>query len=311
MACTLQNTSVDAARDYKDSVVYTYQADLGTVVVNPLTALAMAQSMGPTPVPARRAALAGSFLFANNIRGERTSNRQVWQFDVTFGPPPEGEDEDQQNENPLLRPPVFGIDYQDTEYVVKQARNVDDFVCVNGQRRPPLTLGAIHNTAFKRPDEPILRTRRLPVITIAKNYADLGAIMSLNENYQDTTNSDSITLGTHTFVARRLKYELTREGGKQIENGITFFPGVTEISINKTTDLVLDNVGFDYAVVPAVGNDFAFHQRAKDADGEDSAEPVNLKMDGSLAGSGVIGGDAAIQITFRDLAPVAYSSFFS
>lgn len=305
MACTLQDTSVSANFDFKDQVIYKYQANLGAVVTNPLTALAMAQSMGPNPVPLRRSLLAGSFLFALTINGTRTKeNREVWNFDVTFGPPPEGEDEDQQNSNPLLRPPVFNIDYVDEEYVVKQAKNVT--ALTGGFSRPAFTLGPIVNAAFRRPDEPIVRTRRRGVIVIEQNFADLGDIMDLNEDYQETCNSDAVTLGSKTFAARRLKYELTRSGGKQVENDIVFYPGITEIGIYKTTDLVIDNSGYEYWDAAE-----SAYLRAKDGNDEDVAEPIALNLDGTKKDTGGIGDSGPITITYRDLEEVAYSGFFS
>ncbi len=301
-ACNLIETSIDAAGDGKDTVIYTYLCDLGQVVENPLLALQMAQSTGPDNVPGRRAKLQGVFLFANNISGRRTNeNRQVWKFDVTFGPPPEGEDETQQEQdNPLLRPPIYGIDYIDEEYVVEQARNVEALgveFAAGAPYRAADTLAPITNGAGIRPDEPIVRTRRRGVIRIQRNYADLGTILDMNEDYQDTTNSDEITIGNKTFSPRRLKYELTREGGKQIENGITYYPGVTEIAIHKTTDLIIDNVSFSYYTVAGA------LKRFLDDDGEPLADPQNITRSGLQSSS-------KTTITYRDLEQVAYAGFF-
>jgi hypothetical protein len=306
MPCNIQHVTLDAEAKFKDSVVYKYQATFASAVSNPYTALSLAQSMGPNPVPQRKALLAGTFLYCLNIHGEPESKLgATWNFDVTFGPPPQGEDEEQQVENPLLRPPVFDVDYQDTEYVVKQARNVT--ALTGGFTRPSGTLGPIVNAAFRRPDEPIVRTKRIGIITITQNYADLGEILDLNEDYQETTNSDSVALGSKTFAARRLKYELTRSGGKQIEGDYPpYYPGTTEIGIYKTTDLIVDNVGYEYWVAA----DSAY-VRAKDRDGEDTAEPVNLNLDGTLKASSVIGDTGPISLTYRDLTEVAYSGFFS
>src|SRR6185369_16408687 len=101
---------------------------------------------------------------------------------------------------PLLRPPVYNIDYQEREYVVKQAKNVETLGhSVTTGLRPAGTLGPIVNGALYRPDEPIVDTERLAVITIENNFATLGEIMNLNINYQRTTNSDAITLAGNTI----------------------------------------------------------------------------------------------------------------
>lgn len=303
--CVLQETTIDAAGDFKDTVTRKYLATFDSPISNEYTALATAQSMGPNPLPARRAQLAGTNIFANNIRGSHLSEKgTLWVFDVTFSPPPDGEDEEQQNENPLLRPAVFNVDYRDEEYVVKKARNVENFGQVFGGApdRPAGTLGPITNSLGKRPDEPIVRTRRVGVIVIEKNLPDLGAILDRNEDYQDTANSDEIVLGTKTFSARRLKFEVCRSLGKQIENGVTFYPSVTEIGIYKTTDLTFDNVGYDY--FDLAEQDIV---RATDNDGNDLAEPTNLELTGVPRPI-----DAApLQITYRDLEEVAYADFFT
>jgi hypothetical protein len=302
--CTLKDTSIEATGDYQDTVTHVYQADLDAVIENPLTALAMSQSAGPKPVPPRRANLAGTALYAQQISGKRASNRKWWDWTVQFTRLPPGEDETQQNPNPLLRPPVYNVDYQEQEYVVKQARN--QTALTGGFTRPIGTLGPIVNAAFRRPDEPIVRTRRIGVITIEKNLANLGDVMDRNEDFQDTTNSDSIVIGSKTFDARRLKFEVCRSLGRQEEGGVIFIPSVTEIAIYKSTDLTLDNVGYEYWDAAT-----SKYVRAKDGEGNDTAEPVNLNLDGTLKATGVIGDTGAVSITYRDLEPVPYSGFFS
>lgn len=298
-----KGTALDAAGDYKDSVTRKYQVNMGSGVSNEYTALSLALAAG---LPARRAYLVGSpQLFVSNIHGEPESAQgTIWNFDVTFSPPPSGEDDDQQNPNPLLRPPVFNVEYIETEYVVKQAKN--QTALTGGFTRPIGTLGPIVNAAFRRPDEPIVRTRRIPVIVIEQNFPDLGVILDRNEDFQDTTNSDSITLGSKTFDPRRLKFEVCRSLGKQLENDIVFYPGVTEIQILKSTDLILDNVGFHYW--DAAENSYI---RAKDSEGNETAEPVNLELDGTLKATGGVGDTGTTTITYRDLDEVAYSDFFS
>lgn len=297
-SCTLQDSTVDASFDFKDSVAFVYQADLGEVIENPLLALAMAQSLGPSPVPDRRANLPGTFLFCNSINGQRTKeHRNVWNFTATFGPPPEGQDEEQQDENPLLRPPVYNISYIEEEYVVREARNVEELGLI--WIRSANTLGPIVNAALIRPDEPIVATRRKGVIQIEKNFANLGSIMDFNEAFFETTNSDSVVIGSKTFAARRLKFEVAQSGGKQVENEITFYPAMIEISIHDTTDLIVDNVGYQYYDEDEL-------KRFVDQEGNDTAEPQNLNLDASAADA-----DSPTQITYRYLDEVAYAGFFS
>lgn len=306
MPCNLLDTGIEAPIDFKDTMTYSYQADFGEVIIDPALALTMAQSMGPKPVPVRRHKHPSVFAFVTHISGKRLTekSRHVWQFDVTYGPPPAGEDEDQQNENPLLRPPVYNIQYIEEEYVVKQAYNLDDLgsqFAAGARYRPAGTLGPIENGAGIRPDEPIVRTRRKGVIVIEKNFANLGAIMAFNEDFFDTTNSDSVTIGSKTFGPRRLKYEVATSLGKQVENGYTFYPAIVEISIHKTTDLIHDNVGYHY--FDTLGK----KKRFQDDDGIDTAEPDNLNLTGTSRAKG----EPAVQLRYRDLEAVPYAVFFS
>ncbi len=308
--CNLKDTAITVSRSGSDGAVYMYQADLGAIIENPVVALAMAQAAGPKPVPQRRALLPGTLLYVETINGRRSEvNRNYWDFEVQFSTPPEGEERDNvSNPNPLNRKPVYNVDYIEREYVVKQAKNLQamGFNFDSGVR-PANTLGPIVNAAFRRPDEPIVDTERLGVIVIERNYPFLGDIVALNVDYRRTTNSDELELGGRTIEPRQLKYLITRSLGRQEENGVVFYPGVTEIAIEKDTDLVLDNVGYEYWDPDA--GDWA---RAKDGEGNDTAEPVNLKLDGTLKPAGGVGDTGSpVTITYRHLDQVVYAEFFA
>lgn len=295
-SCVLKDSSATASFDFNDDVQFVYQADLGEIITNPLVAMEMANALGPDPLPARRAFLGNSFLMATSTQCQRTSeNRNVWIFTVSFAPPPDGEE--QQIENPLLRPPVYNLSYIEEEYVVREARNVEQLGYI--WIRSPNTLGPIVNAALIRPDEPIVATRRKGVIQIEKNFANLGSIMDFNEAFFGTTNSDSVTIGSKTFGPRRLKFEVAQSGGKQKENGIAFYPALIEISIHDTTDIVIDNVGYHYY-------DEDLKKRFLDDDKNETAEPMNLNLDASAGDE-----DSPTQITYRYLEEMAYAGFFS
>jgi hypothetical protein len=286
--------------DYKDEIPLRYRCDFdGVQYDDPEAALAAAQALG---LPVRRQRYTPfSHLYCNSIRMSVSAERlDYWFADVVFSTPPEGEDDEQQNENPLLRPPVFNIEYIEQEYVIEKARNVEGLLHGNGAggNRAADTLGPIVNAAGTRPDEPIVDTERNAVLVIQRNFASLAEIIDLNETYQKTTNDADVALGSGTVGARRLKYLMTSSLGKQIENGIEFWPGVTQIEVKKTTDLIIDNVGYDRwdgtAVTPFLT-----------AAGERPGEPRNLNMDGGS------GGDFSHTITYRHLEEVDYSPLLS
>lgn len=299
--CRLQRAT--ATEDYRgqSQVTREYLFTDGTIYTNPLFAIAAARVAGPDPVPPRGAILAGSYLVAKQTQATQTTNRRdTYQITVEFSAPDQGENEDNQSiENPLMRPAVYDIQYIEQEYVVDKAKNVDALSHGDGKggNRAANTEGPIVNAAGKRPDEPIVDTERNAVLIIERNYSTLGAIMNLNETYQRTTNSDTVTIGGESIAARRLKYLVTRSGGRQVENGIEFYPGITEIELKKTTDRTLDNVGYDYWDGAKIAR--------YTVDGEFPGEPINLKLDGTQDG------DNTTTITYRYLDGVAYASFFS
>lgn len=297
-----------ATGDYQDSVVQTYRVQYDSVPTNYYNALSRAQAAGGSPIPLRRTAYLGSGIspppYCMNLHGgwENENNRSVWLWAATFTVPPPGQqDEDQQNENPLLRPPILNVRYIERERVIDKAKNVENLLYAdNGSVRAPNTLGPIVNAAGTRPDEPQLDTERLEVLVIEKNYPSLAAIVTRNRTYKRTTNSDS----PQGYSPRELRYLITESVGKQFENGVEFWPGVTEILAETTTDLILDNVGYEYrdvasadAVKPLI--------RAVDANGDFLAEPINLRFDGFQNGGTVT------QITYRYLTETAYTSLFT
>lgn len=302
--CTLKETTGTEGSRGQDAVQLVYELETDSIIIDPLEAVRIARTATGSPVPSRNAIWPNSFIFSQAFNAKRNeASRKFWSITVDYGPPPSGEDEQQQQQqNPLQRPPVYDIQYIEQEYVIEQARNVTELT--GGFARPVDTLAPIVNAAFRRPDEPIVDTVRNGIIVIERNYPSLSPMLTLNETFQKTCNSDSVTVGGKTFSPRRLKYLVTRSGGKQSENGITYYPGITEIEIKKTTDLIIDNVGYEYWD-PAKG-DNGDYVRAKDADGSFCAEPVNLNIDGTRKTSG-----SKTTITYRHLEEVAYAGFFS
>ena len=299
-SCNLDRGALngDFPFDYKDAIVQRYKIQLDAATTDLYSVLTTAQGLG---LPVRRQRYSpASQSFCNNIRLEQTAERSdFWIATVTFGPPPEGTEEDEHEEtNPLARPPVYNIDFIEQEYAIENARNVEELT--GGFTRPSGTNGPIVNAAFRRPDEPIMDTERNAVLTVMRNYPSLVAIIDLNEQYQRTTNDDSVSLGSGTISARRLRYLLTESQGKQVENEIEFWPGVTRIEVRKTTDLIIPNVGYEY------WDDVAeLYVRTDDAFGRATGDPVNLNLDGS------VNDDAPITITYRHLEEVDYTPLLS
>ncbi len=288
--------------DFFDTVTHVYLVTYDAVPTDFYAAFDAAKSASGSPVPARGAQLSGSSgMYAGTITPTQTPVRTLWEWTVTYSRP---QPEDLSNltsgytSNPLLMPPIYNIDYMDREYVIEKATNVEALSHGDGKggNRAADTLGPIVNAAGKRPDEPLMDTERLEVLVIRRNYASLAAIVSLNRTYKRTTNSDTV----QGYAARELRYLLTRSEGVQNLNGIEYWPATTAILAEDTTDLTLDNVGYEYW--DAADADW---KRAVDANGDAMAEPINLKLDGDEAG------DNTTTITYRHLTAVAYASLFS
>lgn len=292
--------------DSQDSVTQVYEVQYESLPSNFYTALARARSASGAPVPARRSIYASpsALLIATSFAAGvdfKSDERLLWQWTVQFSPPPQGEGggggEVSQIENPLDRPAVFNVEYQDIETVIDKARNVDALSHGDGKggNRAALTLGPIVNAAGKRPDEPHVTTDRLEVLVIKKNYATLAEIVERNRDFKRSTNDGTV----QGYGARELRYLLTESQGEQYENGIRFWPGVTSILAEETTDLILDNVGYEYW--DAANSNWV---RAADKDGQPTGEPINLKLDGDK------GGDNSTTITYRHLTEKDYGALF-
>ena len=293
---TLKETSCQTGPKGTGSATYKYELITDSVIISPLTALAISRGLG---VPAHGVRLDDANWYALNFSVDRNpANRSHWYVTAQFTPPPEGEDQTQQTQNPLARPPVYDIQYIEQEYVIKEAKNVQNLTY--GAGRAPNTLGPIVNGLLRRPDEPVVDTERNCIIVIEKNYASLGAIMALNEAYQRTCNSDTCNVGGQSITARRLKYLCTRSGGRQQEGDVVYYPGITEIELKKTTDRILDNVGYEFNNTLLGGI-----SRATTEDGDFTGDPVNLDLNGEYIA------DSTTTITYRYLTEVAYAGFFS
>jgi hypothetical protein len=296
---TLRSVTGSADWQFQDTVTQVYLVLYDSVPTNFHTALALAQTATGSPVPSRGAHY-GNGLYALAISGEPTSEARLgWLWTVNFTVPPQDETGGSVPEpNPLLRPLVYNVEYMDREYVIQKAKNVEALSHGDGKggNRAASTLGPIVNAAGKKPDEPQVDTERIEVLKIWKYYPSLAAIVTRNRTYKRTTNSDSV----QGYSARQLRYLLTESEGLQVINGYEVWRGVTSILAEDTTDLILDNVGYDYW---DAGD--ADWKKAVDANGEPMADPINLKLDGDK------GGDNSTTITYRHLEPVAYASLFT
>src|SRR5690606_7360976 len=117
-----------------DSVTLKYRVEYDSIPDKFYEALQRARAASGSPVPARRSlysspsAILLATTFSASISWAGEGNKSLWEWDVTFSPPPQsegGNGEVSIIENPLERPPVFNIEYMDIEKVLEKAKNVD------------------------------------------------------------------------------------------------------------------------------------------------------------------------------------------
>ena len=296
----------------KDRFTLRYLVEFDTRPTNPYTALAIAQlfSTTPDPVPRLRSVYPGrTNIFVSSTQATPTTeSRAVFYYDVTYSVPDANEQNPpNQDPNPVLRPGQRNIEYVASEYVIDAARNVQllPHGDGDGRERKAGTLGPIVNAAGKREDSPKVDTEYNAVLVWTKNYTSLGAIDNFNKTYQRTTNSDEV-LG---YGAHRLKYLVTESLGQQFEGEFEYWIGQTRVEVKKTTDLIIDNVGYDYwqpAVLAARPDPIpAGFKTAVDIDDNPMSEPINLKLDGDKGGTHVT------TITYEHLTEMAYAPLFA
>jgi len=296
----------------QDRFTLRYLVEFDTRPTNPYTALAIAQLFSTTPdaVPRLRAVYPGrSNIFVSSIAATPTNEtRAVYYYDVTYAvPEPNAQEPFNQDPNPTLRPGQRNIEYIASEYVIDAARNVQVLPHGDGDggSRGAGVLGPIVNAAGKREDSPKVDTEYNAVLVWTKNYATLGAIDTLNQTYQRTTNSDEV-LG---YDPHRLKYLVTESLGQQFEGEFEYWIGQTRVEVKKTTDLIIDNVGYEYwqPAVPAAQPDPlpAGFKTAIDLDENPMSEPINLKLDGDKGGTHVA------TITYEHLTEKNYGPLFA
>ena len=241
-----------------------------------------------------------SLYFDSAVPTISESNRNVWYWDVTWTPLPTGTSADTFNENPLLRPPVFDLQRRETDFPIVVGRNVEQLDRADGgSQRAADTLGRIVNAAGEQPDEQPLDTVSNPVIIIHRNFSSLAEINSLNLTYQLSTNSVPVS----GWSVRRLKFLAAESLGRREENNVTYYPCEIRIEVMPTTELRIDNVGFNHWK-----NDKLTRATVSDDNGNvaDSASPINLNLDGTEGSD-----DSPTSIGWRYLNELDYNDLFN
>lgn len=284
-----------------ESVTGVYIIGMNAIADDWATTLAQAQALGsPNDAPPQRGAAwpanPGYGLYAKKFRLRPDPNLPTQAYlTVTYEPLEPGESNPETSTNPLFWPAEYDVQYMEEEFVIEEARNVEAFTGTN-HTRTANTLGPVVNSALDETEEPLVDIERIAVVKIRKNVPSLNAIVTQNVNFARTTNSDSF-LGAG---ARRAKFIGAESGGRQIANGIEYYPMLTSVAIYKTTDRVVNNVGWNNI-------DFGGTKVKYMVEDDETGDLVAPSAPGFLT---LAGGRSTqpVKITYRYLDAVSYAS---
>lgn len=250
-SCTLAHHGVSGTLSDKyanESVTEKFFVHLDTPTRNIVSVVNSARAANSSQFPLRGEGWpANPFygLFAKQFNVQMRNNLGTeWEVDVTYQPREPKDPDTQNDDNPLNWPPVYTLEFIEYEEAVTEAKNVDkigDFA--PGGPRDALTLGPVVNSALQEFDEGLFVPVRDAVIVITKNVATLDEVLAVDTQFLRTTNSDTI----YGVGPRRFKYLGVESGGLQTANGIQYYTRTIKVQKLKTTDSVMNNVGWNYA----------------------------------------------------------------
>jgi hypothetical protein len=299
------------SRRYSDeSVTERFRVRLDTASRSLPTILNLARAANPTQFPLRGQAwpAAATYgLYADNFQFTPVGDLQKdWHITVTYMPLKPGEPDTEGDDNPLNWPATYSIEWAEREEAVVEARNI----ATQGQSSPggtrnANTLGPLVNSAGEEFEESVFRTVRRAVLSIHKNIASLDQVLSVEANYADTTNSDTV----YGIGPRRYMYYGVESSGVQTANGINYYARTIRVMLDKTTDRYFNNVGWNYCTFVGGQNGESkltrFKVKASDDENDeaevDSPEPQFLLLSGLKS-------TTAVTIGYRALQEVPYAS---
>lgn len=191
-----------------------------------------------------------------------------------------GDREQTSDEDPLTEPVRRWIEWEDIQEPVEEARNVE---ALTGISRAADTLGPMQNAAGGEPSSPLMRTRRVPVLCVRRNYTSLATIAAIETTYGNTV-SDGVFYGA---AARCAAYRSIECSQPQQANGTEYYTTVARIAIKDSEwYYAMVNRGYRY-----LDGGVLKEATVKDADDNDvaSPEPINLELDGTRTADGDMG----------------------
>lgn len=198
----------------------------------------------------------------------------------------EANDDFTSRENPLTRPVIYSLDWEEISIPVENGWNEQE---LPGIGRAEDTFGPICNAAGQEPSTPILKTKRIPVVIAEKNYATLADIHAIEQAYGDTLNNAAF-LG---YPEGDALYRGINASKAKYASGTQYYTGIHRVAFQRGGwDYEMVNRGWKYLE----GGELK-EATVKDINGEEVpvSEPINL----TLAGTPTADNDYGTVINYR------------
>lgn len=227
----------------------------------------------PHPVPALYSLIeSNAYALGITVRQRQKDNFTKWTVQVTYGQLPDGSNPNNSDptidDDPLKRKAVRYVQhYTVEERIDHQADGV------------PMV-----NTAGEIFPEPIHIELERVIYVIEKNYSTLNAVISLNETYEGSQNSDNVDPkdGVSTpatpLGAGTLKYMGTTTGPPRFENGVQYWTGITRCAY-QANGWIIEKTSEGYREKFTIGqNDYLVN--ILDQNGQQGQVPHKLNVNG-------------------------------
>jgi hypothetical protein len=256
----------------RHTYVARYRIETNDINDGHLTVLETAQNVGPQPLPVPNSVYTflgdidvNSRAKDYDLQQHERDKQKWWSATVTWRPPEPGEPTEEDIDTPLPdRDPRYWIEYNRQTRPVLEDLNGDPILNFAGQPYP----------------EPIVRTYHVPVLIISRWYDTLDEIWTLNETYQDTTNSDEFL----EKPAKSWRYAMTRTNEPQEEDGEFYWHGITRIEF-KAGGWAEEKREEGWKVIKSAGDNRLITPH--DTDGSPLGEPALLETNGTWLDIGI------------------------
>lgn len=217
----LNGRSGSSDEKFQRSYVAKWLVTTNNKLDGPQVVYAQAGSASPDPVPAKYSSYAvgndvdaNAYHLDNTVEPHNAGTELQWVVTVNFGPPPKGEPPGERNENPLLRPPRYSIEWGN--YSRPFIKDIMGNLVVNAAKQ-----------AF---DPPPVEEDARPILVAKKNFGTFAEVVALMRTYKNATNTDNF----YGAAEREAKIESITAGDQIHENGHSYYEATIRVMFNES-----------------------------------------------------------------------------